>query len=102
MGKFRAEGVRVKHINNITIVFYNKETIYVQTDYGIWIAFHRWFAPKGSYREWEQFKHLLTYKKKITLGYIYEKALQYDIQSQVATRVPDLEQIKKEKKVVEI
>jgi len=93
VGKFRAEAVIVKHVNNIEIVFYNKETIYVKNG-DRWVIFHRWFAPKGSYKDWEIFKHLLLSSKHADLTYCYEKALCYEISSQLASRPPDLSKVK--------
>lgn len=95
MGRFRAEKVIVRDINNIRIVFYDKESIYVKDANGRWTVFHRWLAPRGSYNNgWRQFRHLLLYEKKLDINHCYRLAFRYDILSQLAYKAPDLSKFK--------
>lgn len=95
MGRFRAEAVIVKRVDDLTIVFYDKENIYIKDDNHGWTVFHRWFAPKGSYTGgWQQFRHLLLYEKKITFDHCYRLAFRYDIPSQASVRPPKLNDLK--------
>lgn len=101
MGRFRADAVIIRKVNDVRIVFYNKESIYVQnqTD-GKWTVFHRWFAPRGSYNNgWRQFRHLLLYEKKITHTHCYHLAFRWDILSQITTKVPDLSKFKIQERI---
>ena len=99
MGKFRAESVIIREVNDIKIVFYNHETIYVQNDKGRWVIFHRWFPQRGSYNGgWRQFRHLLLYEKKIDLNHCYRLAFRWDIASQYASKAPDLSSVKIEER----
>ena len=95
MGRFRAEAVIVREVNDAVIVFYNKESIYVKNvANGQWTVFHRWFAPRGSYNDgWRQFRHLLLYEKKISYAHCYRLAFRWDISSQIA-KSPDLSKFK--------
>lgn len=95
MGRFRADVVIVRDINNLRIVFYDKESIYVRAADGRWAVFHRWFAPRGSYNNgWRQFRHLLLYEKKITFEHCYRLAFRFDIPSQLVAKSPDLSKFK--------
>lgn len=90
-GRFRAKSIIVRQINNIEIVFYDSKSIYVRSEYGVWIVFHRWFAGSGSYiKGWKQFRHLLLYVDGVDFAYCHRKAFQLDIPSQVSKK-PDLE-----------
>lgn len=94
MGRFRAKAVMVRRVNDLEIVFYNRETIYVG-NMGKWYIFHRWFAPRGSYNGgWRQFRHLLLYEKGLDLTHCYRLAFLHDIQAQIAGAPPDLSKFK--------
>lgn len=96
MGRFRAEKIIVRDINNIRIVFYDRESIYVRDNMNNrWTVFHRWLAPKGSYNNgWRQFRHLLLYEKRITFNHCYRLAFRFDIPSQFVYDEPDLSEHK--------
>lgn len=48
---FKAEGVIVRRLDNLTIIFRDAESIWVE-DSQQTLIFHRWFAPRGSYHGW--------------------------------------------------
>lgn len=94
MGRFRADAVVIRHINNLKIVFYDHETIYV-SDGNKWYVFHRWFAPRGSYNGgWRQFRHLLFYEKNLDLNHCYHLAFRWEISTGIAKKEPDLTKFK--------
>ena len=82
----------MRDVNNIRIVFYDKESIYVRNnDTRQWAVFHRWLAPKGSYNNgWRQFRHLVLYEKRIDFNHCYRLAFRLDIPSQFVSKAPDL------------
>lgn len=49
MARFKAEGVIVRELEQLTIIFWDRESIWVVTKDGQRVIFHRWFAPRGSY-----------------------------------------------------
>lgn len=92
MGRFRAEGILIKRVNDLTIVFYNKKTIYITDDTHKWTVFHRWYAPLGFYgTNWKLFRQLLRVEKEITFNHCYRLAFKYDIQSMANVGPPNLE-----------
>lgn len=95
MGRFRAEAVIIRKVEDLTIVFYNKDSIYVKDATHDWAVFHRWFAQRGSYsRGWRQFRNLLLYVKNINYNHCYRLAFRWDIQSQANVKGPDLSKVK--------
>jgi len=95
VGNYKAKAVIIKQTENLKIVFYNHESIYVEDKKQGWVVFHRWFAPRGSYNGgWRQFRHLLLYEKKPTLIHCYHLAFRYDIQVQKVRGCPDLSKFK--------
>lgn len=95
MGRFKAEAVIIRRVNDLTIVFYDKYRIYVKDDKHGWTVFHRWFAPRGSYmRGWRQFRNLLLYVKNIDYNHCYKVAFRWDIQSLAGVEKPDLSKFK--------
>lgn len=92
---FKAEAVIIREINGLKIVFYDKESIYVQTNSGECVVFHRWFTPRGSYNaDWRPFRYKLLYQKSLTLVRCYQLAFQHDIVVQRSGGVPDLSKFK--------
>lgn len=96
VGRFRAESVIVREANEIRVVFYNHESIYVHDlAHDTWVIFHRWFRPIGSYNNgWRQFRHLLLYVKNLDMAHCYRLARRWDIQSCRAKAPPDLSKFK--------
>ena len=97
MKHFRAEAVIIKRVNNVEIIFWNKEEIYVRnTDTNQWTLFHRYFAPKGSYTGgWSQFRHLLLYEwAHLDYNHAYRLAFRWGILSQNVGKGPDITKVR--------
>lgn len=96
MGRFRAEAVIVRKVNDCEVIFYDGETIYVKDITGKYtVVFHRWHRPKGSYyKGWHQFRKRLLYNKSLTFNDCFRLAFQHDITSQATFRKPDLSKFK--------
>ena len=91
MGRFKAKAVIIRYVNDIKIVFYDNQSIYVFDEKAGWHLFHRLLAPLGSYNHgWRQFRHLLLYEKQLDLAHCYRLAFRYNISSQIAKRAPDI------------
>lgn len=75
---FTADGVIVRKLENLTIVFWDSESIWVKDKKGQNYIFHRWFAPRGSYRgyiggektpiQWGTFRRKMLRNKYKTIG----------------------------------
>lgn len=95
MGRYKADAVIIRRVGDLTIVFYDKENIFVKDNKHGWTVFHRWFAPRGSYNGgWRQFRHLLLYNKSITYNHCYRLAFRFEIQSVANVKGPELSNIK--------
>lgn len=93
MGFFKSNAILAKAVNDVIIIFWDRESIYVQnTRNGQWTLFHRYFAPRGSYnRGWRQFRHLLLYEwDHLTYAHCYRLAFRLEILSKVVAKGPDL------------
>ena len=102
MGRgFKAKAVVVRELNGIKIVFYDRQTIYVQNlADGLWHVFHRWWDEIGSYNsKWRQFRHLLFYEKQIDLKHCYHLAFRWDIMTKISDTAPDLSKLKIEERL---
>jgi hypothetical protein len=100
VGRFRAEAVIVKRVKDLTIVFYDKEHIFIKDSNHGWTVFHRWYAPLGSYNGgWRQFRHLLLYEKNITYNHCYRLAFRWEIQSMANVKEPDLSKFKIQERI---
>lgn len=64
MGRFKANGIIVRKMDGLTIVFYDKYSIYAYPDRGFGCVFHRWGSTKGDYmNNWNPFRRkLMRYK----------------------------------------
>lgn len=83
MAKFRAEGIIVRKLEKVEIIFYDSHSIYV---YGrnnpTGVIFHRWYAPLGSYTDgWQDFRRKLLRYKKLDLNKCFELSHQHSVQS---------------------
>ncbi len=97
MRYFKAEAVIIKRVNNVEIIFWSKEEIYVRnTTTNQWTLFHRYFAPKGSYTGgWSQFRHLLLYEwDHLDYNHCYRIAFRWNILSQKVSKGPDITKVK--------
>lgn len=98
MERFKSEAVKVRYVDDLTIVFFNGESIYIHDKLQGWVVFHRWFAPRGSYvNSWRNFRRLLLREKHLTLSHCYRIAFAYDIPVQRA-KAPDLSKVKIEER----
>lgn len=90
MGRFKAETIKVRQVDGLTIVFKDARAIYLGYD-DIWVVFHRWGAPRGSYSGgWQQFRHLLYYSKSMTSVHCFELADRFNIPFVSSRRAPRL------------
>lgn len=97
MKHFMANSVIIKRVNDVEIIFWSREEIYVKKiTTGQWTLFHRYFAPKGSYNGgWRQFRHLLLYEwKNLDYNHCHRLAFRWDIQSKTVKSGPMVENVK--------
>lgn len=92
MGRFKAEAIIVKDMERLTIIFKDKETIWVlPKTMNINIIFNRWWTPLGSYTAgWQDFRRKLYRNKKLDVPTIYALARKHEIQSMGTIREPNL------------
>lgn len=98
MGRFKADGIVVREIGPLTIVFNSPQTIYIQdAQSGCKLVFHRWFAPRGDYAtNWKPFRKKLMEYKRISFNRCLALADKHGVKVISAARLPDL----KGKKVI--
>ncbi len=96
MGRWRAEAVIIRRMPEVTITFFDRETIYAfPKGYANGTIFHRWYAPRGSYgRGWEQFRRKLLRYKHLDLAKCHELADEHGILYIGTDRTPKLKQKK--------
>lgn len=78
MGRFKANGIIVRKMDGLTIVFYDKYSIYAYPDKGFGCVFHRWGAPRGSERNWSRFRDKLLRYKNLNIMICCRIASQHD------------------------
>lgn len=66
MGRYKSKCVWVREIEGGRVVFKDRETIWLINDEGANIVFHRWWAPRGSYAPWREFRRKLWRNKNLT------------------------------------
>lgn len=77
MGRFKAEGIIVREISDIRIIFWNSHVIYVDGPFGM-VAFHRYYAPRGSYGAgWGDFRRKMLRYKELTWYSVFRVAAQF-------------------------
>lgn len=88
--KFRATSITIREFDTLTIIFKDKETIWIlPNNASTNIVFNRWFAPRGSYSAgWQDFRRKLFRNKRVSLEYCYKIAKKHQIQSMGTTRSP--------------
>lgn len=98
---YKAKAVIVKDVRatKLKIVFYDARSIYVHDENVGWVVFHKWFAPKGSYGAWRNFRHLLLTEKKTDLYHCYRVAHRWGIASQCVKKCPDLSGLEIEERI---
>lgn len=95
MGRFKAEGVIVRELDEIAIVFWDSQSIYVYpSGHKKGVIFHRWFAERGSYRYWHDFRIRMLQRRHLTYLACFELAAQYDIVATLTDERLDLSKVK--------
>lgn len=90
-GRFRAKVVTIKELEDVRIIFWDKETIYlIDKKRNCRYIFHRWFSPRASYGAWNAFRTSLWSSKHNQLGWYFEQAANWEICSTFTTRRLDL------------
>lgn len=90
MGRFKAEAILVRELEELTIIFYDKESIYVYPKKEKWgTIFNRWGVFQ--YGDWQDFRRRLMRKKHLDLRGCYELALKYEILAVSTARRLNLE-----------
>lgn len=92
MGRFKAEAIIVREMERLTIIFKDKETIWVlPKTMSVNIIFNRWWTPRGSYGAgWQDFRRKLYRRKRLDIPTIYALAVKHNIQSMGTVRAPNL------------
>lgn len=92
MGRFKAEAVIIRHLQEVTITFYDKESIYVfPRGCGNGAVFHRWWSPKGYYtKHWKRFREALRYNKHLDMEACFRIASYYEVLHEPAYVPPKL------------
>ena len=86
MGRFKAAGVVVRKVDDLTIVFYDSKSIYVYDSRGNCTVFHRWYAPRGKYHDWHEFYKRLRNNRHLSLLKCYELAAEHEVVAQRSDR----------------
>lgn len=99
MGRYRARRVIIRELMDITVVFWDRSSIYVYpkgTRHGY--VFHKWYSPLGTYtQQWKPFKRKMLKTKRLTLTKCFQLANQHEILYKYSVGTLDLE-----KKPIEI
>ncbi len=91
-GRYRTDKITIKEIGNLQIIFWDKETIYlIDIKRGLRYIFHRWFAPRASYSDWNAFRSSLWSSKHTQIGWYFEQAATWEICFTTSRREVDLE-----------
>lgn len=89
-GRFRAEEITIRQVGQIEIIFWDKETIYVvDSRRAVRYIFHRWFAPRGSYKNWQRFRQALWSSQHKQMAWYFEEAATWEIPFTTTTRPLD-------------
>lgn len=96
MGRYNTKNVvAIKKTNDLEIIFYDFESIYVKHQYGISV-YHRWAVKKkGFYKNnFRPFRLALKDNKNIDYGYINRMAEKYEIDVDGVDELPNLTGVK--------
>lgn len=99
MGRYKAERIVIKDLPELSIVFWDKSSIYVypKTDQAP-VVFHKWFAPRYTYSNgWRQFKDKLWHLHRGSVQKCFQMADYHGVLYQVSVGRLDFN-----KKLVEI
>ena len=92
MGRFKKERITIKRFEGFEIIFYDRETIWIQRDHSIQrVIYHRWFGPRYSYGSWRAFDKALHEATYLSPVRIAQLAHRYNISWHQTTRAPNLE-----------
>lgn len=82
MGRYRAERVIIKELPELTLVFWDWNSIYARPKTGLrqWYVFHKYHAPLGTYtKSWRPFKRRLLKSKTLNFTKCCQLASRYEI-----------------------
>ncbi len=99
MAKYRADGIVVREVNGLKIVFWSDQSVYIKTNIGLVYCFHHWYWTKDHYHKnhWRYFVWALKYNQEVTIDKAFEIARRHEVTVQ-GGRMPDLTN----KKLVEL
>ena len=78
----------VRHYDELTVLFYKKDTIYL-LDSTHKTIIHRWWSVRNSYTRWKRLCRSYKYRKSITYGQALGLAIGAGFGSASARHVPD-------------
>lgn len=92
MGRFKAKAIVMRDMESLTILFKDKETIWVFPKHASTnIIFHRWWMPKGSYGAgWQDFRRAMFRNAQLDVATCYRLCAKYRVQSMGTARAPDI------------
>lgn len=81
MGRFKADAILVRELPELTIIFYDRQSIYIYPkNQKFGSIFNLWFSHRGAYTEgWQDFRRRLMRKKHLTPTQCYELAIKYGV-----------------------
>lgn len=81
--------VRIRKLKDITIIFYDRRSIYVKYKGGVRV-FHRWFTIQRNFytKNFEPFRRTLAERKTLDFNIIVQKANYFEIEHQQVKEVP--------------
>lgn len=85
MARFQPIEIDERRFDWGVVHFVDKRTIRIEAN-AFCVVFHRWYAPRGTYRQWTRFKSRLIYDKNLDIYKIYKIANKYEITHEVARR----------------
>lgn len=102
MPKFEANAIIVRELENLTIIFWDADSIYVYPNpRETWggVIFHKWYVKRGFYREsWKDFRRQMLRQKHLTLLHCHVLANRYEISHVTTKRVLDLTNVNTERR----
>ena len=83
---------KVRVVNNVTIFFASKDTIYAKDESGACVLCERWFEGRFGYaQKWRPFNQVLLHKKSIeTIRDVWRIALRYEISAMTPRKFPKI------------
>ena len=83
---------KVRVVNNVTIFFASKDTIYAKDESGSTVLCERWFEGRFGYaKKWRPFTQVLLHKKGIeSIRDVWRIALRYEISAMTPRKFPQI------------